>query len=80
MNNPPEVKRFPLGKFGLKMNPVGEFVAMSYQGRTLLGEVTEVYYDEFRSGTFAKVKHFNGEMWPLEPGISFLEWIQQNSV
>lgn len=71
---------FPRTKFGFAVDPVGEYVRLDHQGRILLGEVTEIYLREFPYPcTMARVKHFNGEPWPIEPGVTSLQWIKQDS-
>jgi hypothetical protein len=41
---------------------------MPWKGRTLLGEVTDVEVRQFgASGYFLTVRHFNGELWPIQP-------------
>ncbi len=56
---------------------VGAFV--SYTGllcdRTLLGEIVDVYYDRAEDKTRVRVRHFNGEPWPIEPPIYLVEAI-----
>jgi hypothetical protein len=61
--------KFERGKYGLKQNPVGAQVKMSWQGRTLLGDVKECYMDAFEGVTLLRVNHFNGEPWPLDPHV-----------
>lgn len=62
--------KFELAKHGLKSDPRGAHVTMEWQGRTLLGEVTGLYRNETRRGMMQlKVKHFNGEQWPLDPHV-----------
>ena len=36
-------------------------------GRTLLGEVTDVYFDHASGAFRLKVRFFNGEPWPWDP-------------
>jgi hypothetical protein len=43
---------------------------MTYKGRRLLGEVREVIPGRGYAYPRLSVRHFNGEMWPLEP----IEW------
>ena len=58
---------FAYGKFGLKVDPMGAHVTLTYAGRTLLGEVTGVDRDEVCGVLRLTVKHFNGEPWPIQP-------------
>jgi hypothetical protein len=49
----------------------GAHVTMAYKGRTLLGEVRAVFYQEHGcSGYRLRVSFFNGEQWPIEPFCS----------
>jgi hypothetical protein len=61
--------KFAPGKYGLKSDPRGAHVTMSYQGRTLLGEVVGVERAENRGMTLLIVRHFNGEDWPIKPHV-----------
>lgn len=69
--------KFPYGKFGPLVDPVGEYVSMDYGGRKLLGEVTGIYLRDIPRNIMAKVRHFNGEAWPIEPVLTALTWIKQ---
>ena len=53
----------PLLKGKWAKDPVGLFVTLQYQGRTLLGQVRDV------RGKKLIIRHFNGEPWPIEPVI-----------
>lgn len=77
MENTQTVTRFPRNKFGVTVNPVGECVALPWQGRKLLGEVVSVRRNDVLGMCFATVRHFNGEAWAIEPAVSSLEWIRQ---
>jgi len=59
--------KFAYSKFGLKANPRRAHVTLDWQGRTLLGEVTDCYRDETRGSIHLRVRHFNGEPWPIKP-------------
>jgi hypothetical protein len=48
-------------------NPVGLHVALNFKGRTFLGEVRGYVYNMTRGSVTLSVRHFNGEMWPIEP-------------
>ena len=61
--------KFTVGRRGLKCDPRGAQVVMEWQGRTLLGDVTAAYRDDVRGVTHLKVRHFNGEAWPVEPHV-----------
>lgn len=59
--------RFRIAKHGLAENPIGAQVALSYQGRNLLGDVVGCHYNETRGMFLLTVRHFNGKAWPIEP-------------
>jgi hypothetical protein len=68
-----QTRRIKLGRYGLLENPIGLQVALPFKGRTLLGDVVSVEIDEHRGMTFLQVRHFNGEMWPINPAIGAVE-------
>ncbi len=68
-------RRFKLGKYGLAENALGKHVALDWQGRRLLGEVTDAQYNATRGYIMLTVKHFNGESWPIQPTASAVEII-----
>lgn len=60
-------------KFGPKYDYRGAHVRLRLPiGRVLLGEIVELNRDEVRGAVIAKVRHFNGEAWPVEPVLSAL--------
>ena len=62
--------KFPLHRGNLVCDPRGAQVALAYQGRTLLGDVVGCYYQEHGcAGPRLVVRHFNGERWPIDPGV-----------
>jgi hypothetical protein len=63
-------RRLHYGRFGLTEDPRGFQVTMPYQGRTLLGDVIDMHWDEVRGGVRLHVRHFNGEDWPCQPFAS----------
>ena len=67
-----------LGKYGLLDNPVGGHCTLKWEDRTLLGEVVSVYRNEIRGITHLRVKHFNGEMWPLEPAATAVDMLERD--
>jgi hypothetical protein len=71
--------RFRFTRYGLIVDPVGEYVGLEYKGRRLLGEVVSVKRDEYVGVIRVRVKHFNGEPWPIDPALSALDWIHQGS-
>ena len=62
-------RKFRLGKFGLREDPTGAHVTLDWRGRTLLGEVRSAEYNHVTGCTILTVRHFNGEPWPLQPGV-----------
>jgi len=61
----------------LRSDPRGSQVMMPWRGRTLLGDVTEAYRDETRGMVHLRVRHFNGEPWPLEPHIFAVDVLER---
>lgn len=59
-------------KFGPKFDYRGAHVRMTLGARTLLGEVTELYRDDICGTVRAKVTHFNGEPWAIDPTLAAL--------
>ena len=64
--------RIRITRWGIE-DPVGLIVKMPWEQRTLLGKVTDTYRSETRGMWHLRVRHFNGEMWPLEPTVSAVE-------
>lgn len=62
---------------GVHIGYEGAFV--TYTGllanRTLLGEVTQVYYDPEQRTTRVRVRFFNREPWPFDPMLCQIEAI-----
>jgi hypothetical protein len=52
----------------LVVNPRGAQVTMTWKGATLLGDVTDCRWE--RGYYLLTVRHFSGEMWPVEPVLS----------
>jgi hypothetical protein len=51
--------------------PIGAHVVRDFEGRKLIGEVVESFE---RTGCMRlRVKHFNGEPWPVEPLANSVE-------
>jgi len=68
--------KFKHTKFGLAADPRGAQVTIKYQGRTLLGDVVGLSYDEVAGCMRLEVNHFNGHPWPFRPttyGVDVLE-------
>ena len=73
--------KFQFTKFGLTENPIGLVVALPWKDskgdpRTLLGEVVAVSRNDVRGMLHLSVRHFNGEMWPVEPVVSAVEIVR----
>ena len=71
----PFLTAFPVVRGRLTKDPRHAHVMLHWDGRDLLGEVTDVDYD----GRFyrLKVRHFNGEPWPLEPVASVVRVLER---
>jgi len=66
------------GKFGVKHDYRGAHVTLDWQGRTLLGEIKEIYRNEQRGVLLCKVQHFCGDFWPIEPALIALNILERN--
>lgn len=64
-------------KFGCR-DYRGAHCVLELNGRELLGEIVTMYRDETRGCVHARVRHMNGEAWPVEPVMSQL-WILDRS-
>lgn len=62
-------RKFRFGKFGLREDPTGAHVTLDWQGRTLLGEVRSAEYNQATGYIVLTVRHFNGELWPIQPTV-----------
>lgn len=63
-------RRLRYGKFGLLENPIGKHVKLEYGGRVLLGDVIAAKRCEARGAVILTVKHFCGDLWPIQPAAS----------
>lgn len=59
------MRKIKFSRYGMAENPKGYHVALPFRGRTLLGEVL----------SFVNVRHFNGEMWPIQAAASAVDVI-----
>ena len=59
--------KFRITKYGIVGDPRGAQVALTYGGRELLGDVIDARWDQVTGGVRLTVRHFNGELWPIEP-------------
>ena len=48
----------------------GAHVTMEHEGRMLLGEVTDSRLDVIHNIVLLRVRHFNGESWPVFPSLA----------
>lgn len=67
------VRRIRFCKHGLAENPEGYQVAMHWKGRELLGDVLRCEYNHTRGVFNLTVRHFNGEIWPIQPVASAVQ-------
>jgi hypothetical protein len=52
----------------------GVHVRMPWKGRMLLGEIVDQYFQDYApTGWHFKVRHFNGEPWPIDPCPAVVE-------
>lgn len=66
--------RLPMTPRGwLACDPRGAQVAFDYGGRRYLGDVGGAYFDEVTGVTRLRVRHFNGESWPMDPPARSVE-------
>lgn len=63
-------RKFKFGKFGMKEDPRYAHVTLAYQGRDLLGEVIGVRFDEVCGCFRLTIRHFCGDLWPIEPSAT----------
>lgn len=72
--------KFPIGRFGYRFDPVGEFCRLDLNGRTYLGEILEAWRDEVTGCVLVTALHFNGDPWDTGAvALSALDWIRQDS-
>lgn len=71
------LSRFKVTSKGIRPEPLRSHV--SYLGllhpTELLGEVVDTYRRESDGVTCLRVKHFNGEPWPIEPPLFLVDVI-----
>ena len=60
-------------KQGPKHDYRGAHVFLRDGGRDLLGTIVDICPDE----NLCRVRHFNGEMWPINPSLSRLEILER---
>lgn len=59
--------KFKADGFFLDCDPWRAHVTLAIDGRVLLGEVVDAWYDKASGCVRLRVRHFNGEPWPCEP-------------
>ena len=65
---------------GRPANVIGAHCVMEYQGRTLLGTVEAIaYQDGARPAYIATVRHFNGEEWPVAPCVGSIRLLDRTA-
>ena len=64
-------------KYGPKHDYRTAHVCLEYGKQTLLGEIREVFRDEITGAIKCKVRHFCGDMWPIEPCLRALEILER---
>lgn len=72
--------KFTFTKHGIKHDPRGAHVTLDYQGKTLIGEVIGVARNEVRGATILNVRHFCGEMWPIQPCARMVDVLERRAV
>lgn len=65
--------RAQIGKSGPKQDYRGAHCTLRYGERVLLGIIVHVCPDEY----LCQVRHFNGEMWPINPGLGRLNILER---
>ena len=66
-------------RYGLKHDPRGAHVTLTYRNRVLLGEVMSVRRDETLNVLLLSVRYFNGEAWPIEPTAAAVDVLDRNA-
>ena len=64
-------------KFGPRHDYRHAHVTLKVGGRTLLGEIMNVYRDGFTGYHHARVRHMDGSAWPFEPALSALNILER---
>lgn len=71
------MSRFPFGRNGEpKFDIRGEHVVLVRDGRTWLGTIESTYRDEDET-LRARMRHFNGETWPMDVPVGCLNWLKR---
>jgi hypothetical protein len=65
--------RAVITRSGPKQDYTGAHVTLQHDGRTLLGTIVDICPDEY----LCLVRHFNGEMWPINPSLGRLEILER---
>ena len=67
-----------LGKYGPLRDYRHAQVSMLHKGRTLLGDIKDVYRHPVTGVILCKINHFNGEPWPFEPRLLAVDILDQS--
>lgn len=62
-----------IGKRGPEGDYLGAHVTLKHGERILLGTIVYICPDEY----LCHVRHFNGEMWPVNPALSRLKILER---
>ena len=75
LQTPAPPRRLKFNRHGLAENPLRLHCTMKWKGRDLLGEIIGYRYNEVTGYTHLIVRHFNGELWPIQPTALTVEII-----
>lgn len=67
------------GKFGPKYDYRGAHVTLAWQGRELLGTITDVERNEISGCHHATVRFFCGDPWPIKPALIALNILDRSA-
>lgn len=54
----------------MKEDPRNLHCTITWRGRELLGEIIGFHFSQVRGITLLTVRHFCGDLWPIEPAAS----------
>ena len=64
-------------KHGPKHDYRGAHVTLEHDGRTLLGQIIDVYRRELPPACMAKVRYLCGDPWPFDPALIALDILER---
>jgi hypothetical protein len=70
------VRKLKFNKFGLAEDPRHLHCAMRWNDRRMLGEIVRAQFNPVLGQTQLTVRHFNGELWPIQPVAMAVEILQ----